>query len=82
MPGATPGCATCAGPGCLQSRRVNDTYVAATRVGLFVLVLVLVTGAGWGIGRAVNPPLPVPELSTPSVLEPGGSHGVPHGSGS
>lgn len=66
---------------------MNDTYAAATRIGLFLLVLVLVAGAGWGIGRVVNPELPVPELPAPSVFGPDGTHGVPaggatHGGGS
>lgn len=61
---------------------MNDTYVAVSRIGLFLLVLVLVAGAGWGIGRVANPPLPVPELPAPSVFQPGETHGIPHGTGS
>ena len=60
---------------------MNDTY-AASRIGLFLLVLVLVAGAGWGLGRVVNPELPIPELPAPSVFEPGETHGGPHGAGS
>ncbi len=56
---------------------MNDT--AVTRIGLFVLVLVLVAGAGWGLGRVVNPPLPVPDLPTPSVFQPAESHGDTNG---
>lgn len=49
------------------------------RMGTFLALLIVVAGLGWGAGRVVNPPLPVPDLPTPSVLGPAGpGHGEGH----
>lgn len=48
------------------------------RLGAFLALLALVAGAGWGVGRVANPPLPVPDLPTPSVFGPAG-HGAGEG---
>jgi hypothetical protein len=48
-----------------------------SRVAVFLCVLVLVVTAGWTLGQAVNPPIPVPELSRPVVLGGPGPEGLP-----
>ncbi len=52
------------------------------RVGLFLVALAVVTGAGWVTGRVANPPIAVPDLPAPSVFVEG-PHGAnaPHGVG-
>lgn len=54
------------------------TSAVAVRLGAFLALLALVAGAGWGVGRVANPPLPVPDLPTPSVFGPAG-HGAGEG---
>lgn len=51
---------------------------APARLGAFLALLALVAGVGWGVGRVANPPLPVPDLPTPSVFGPAG-HGAGEG---
>jgi hypothetical protein len=53
--------------------------VVPLRLGAFLAMLVAVAGLGWGVGRVANPPLPVPDLPTPSVFGgPGPEHPVGH----
>ncbi|WP_300011606.1 hypothetical protein [Pseudonocardia sp.] len=42
------------------------------RLGAFLALLAVVAVCGWGAGRLVNPPLPVPDLPAPSVFGPAG----------
>lgn len=63
---------------------VDDTISAEplavpARMALFLVGLVLVAGAGWGIGRVANPPLPAPDLPAPSVLQSGTQPQDAHG---
>lgn len=52
------------------------TSAVAVRLGAFLALLATVAGLGWGAGRVANPPLPVPDLPTPSVLGTGGHAGT------
>lgn len=52
-----------------------DTSSVPARLGGFLTLLAVVAGLGWGAGRVVNPPLPIPDLPTPSVFGTGGPGG-------